>query len=85
MIIVVLPSVTTANRIKQYIKQNYNKEVNVVQIPKMLENSGCGYAIKTDRKNINFIYEASGILKTNIKGIYDAETFEKIEVIKWFI
>ena len=27
MIIVVLPSVTTANRVKKYIKQNYNKDV----------------------------------------------------------
>jgi hypothetical protein len=82
MIIVVLPSVTTANRVKKYIKQNYNKDVYIVQIPKLIENAGCGYAIKTDSENIDFIYEATDVLKTNVKGIYNAETFEKIEVQK---
>jgi hypothetical protein len=78
MIIAVLPSVTTANRIKKYIKQNYNKDVYIVQIRKIIENAGCGYAIKTDSKNIDFIYEAANVLKTNIKGIYNAETLEKM-------
>ncbi|MBE7052929.1 MAG: DUF3343 domain-containing protein [Ruminococcaceae bacterium] len=79
MIIAVLSSITTANRVKQYLKMNYNKDVQIMQTPKQLEVSGCGFAIKTEKENINLVYEAVKVLKVHTKGVFDATTFKKYD------
>lgn len=79
MVIVVLSSITSANRVKLYIKLNYNIDVYIMQTPKSLQIEGCGYAIKTEYKNLDIVFEAIGALKIATKGAFDAQTYKKIK------
>lgn len=50
-----------------------------MQTPKALQIEGCGYAIKTDYKNLDIVFEAINALKVTTKGAFDAQTHKKVK------
>lgn len=79
-VLVVLSSLTSANRVKQYIKSKYGCVSHIVQTPKKLEIDGCGYSIKTDYKNVRYVFEAIKLMDIKTKGAFDAQTYKKIKL-----
>ncbi|MBE7037288.1 MAG: DUF3343 domain-containing protein [Ruminococcaceae bacterium] len=67
-----------AVQIKKYILNEYNITSSIVPTPKKLSLSGCGFCVKTDYENASKIREAIKTLNVNSKGIFDAQTYEKI-------
>lgn len=78
-ILVVFASQSVAAQIKKHLFSECSVEVKIVQTPEKLAVSGCGFSIEADYADINCIAETVKNAYVSSKGIFDAETGEKIE------
>lgn len=67
-----------AIKIKNYLLNEYDIPSTIIPTPKKLNLSGCGFCIKSDYDNASKIKDLIKKLNINSKGIFDAETYEKI-------
>lgn len=77
-ILAVFSSSNIAVQMKKHLADEYSINSSIIPTPKKLALSGCGFCIKTDYDNIDKIKEAIITLKINSKGIFDAESYEKL-------
>ena len=68
--IAVVPSVTTASRIKRKLEQ-MGKHASVIQTPKKLSVSGCSYSIRIDSCDINLVKTIARDFGSHIKAIFE--------------
>ena len=77
-VLVVLASLTSANRIKKYMQLNFDVKVIVMQTPKDIQLEGCGYCVKADYKDLDKIYDAIEMLDISSRGAFNASNYMKI-------
>jgi len=64
-----LPSVTTAMRVKRILGGKGIK-ISVVQTSKSFENVGCSYSVRFEDKYLTEIQEAVSMVGSKVKAIY---------------
>ena len=75
-------SSTSANRLKRRLSEAGIFSA-VIQTPHILSNAGCGYCLRFDRKDKEFVEKASIELGIRIRAFYDENISEnKINYIK---
>ncbi|MDP4132542.1 MAG: DUF3343 domain-containing protein [Bacillota bacterium] len=70
--LVVLSSITTAERIKKVLATE-NIKSEIVQTPKIISEGGCGYSLRLSPIYEENVILAAKQLKVSIRGIYDEE------------
>lgn len=77
-ILVVFASQSVAAQIKKHLFFEYEITVKIIPTPEKLAVSGCGFSIEANYADIKEIKEMIENAKVSSKGIFDAETGEKI-------
>lgn len=76
-ILVVLSSLTSANRLKKYLSK-MGVTVYIIQTPKAMQLSGCGYSLRANYNDIDMIFDAIDDLKVSTRGAFWASDYKKI-------
>lgn len=77
-ILVVFASETSAAQIKKYLFEEHKIISKILPTPENIAVSGCGFSLSADFADIGVIRETVKLARVSSKGIFDAETFEKI-------
>lgn len=71
--IFVFASLTSATRVKKFLKKEKGMDVYIVQVPKSDKIKGCSYGIYADKSKIHDIKEAIDYLEIKSKGMFSSE------------
>lgn len=77
-ILVVFASESSAAQIKKYLFSEHNIISKILPTPEDIAVSGCGFSLSADFSDIGIIRETVKQARVSSKGIFDAETFEKL-------
>ena len=67
-------SISSANRLRQYITDKYPVKIKIIQTPAQLTKEGCGYALKFDGGDKKIVAAAARELRINIRSFFDEVT-----------
>ena len=67
-------SISSANRIRQAVTDNFPIRIKIIQTPVQLTKEGCGYALRFDDADKKEVAAAAGRLKINIRSFYKEVT-----------
>ncbi len=73
--IFVFASLTSATRVKKFLKKEKGMDVYIVQVPKSDKIKGCSYGIYADETKIKDIKESIEYLEINSKGMFSLKDF----------
>lgn len=74
--IFVFASLTSANRVKAYIKREKGRDVYITQIPKSDKIKGCSYGIYVNKDEIYDIKTATEAMGINTRGVFHKTELE---------
>ena len=67
-------SVSSANRIRAAVTQDFPIKIKIIQTPVQLTKEGCGYALRFDGADKKWVAAAARKLKINIRSFYKEVT-----------
>ncbi|MBE7029942.1 MAG: DUF3343 domain-containing protein [Ruminococcaceae bacterium] len=77
-VLILLASITSANRLVYLLAREYGVHANVIQTPKAIATGGCSYCVRVRREYLQKAWDLVKKLGASTKGAFDERDYSRL-------